>query len=807
MGTSTTQHEANSAIEKAIRSFVGVLTNAQSKVQTASLPQTTDEPPAHHQTVTSSIQREMQRLGGCFAEDLRNSSAECKVISHEISRKLQAAVPHKRQYRRPSSSRPIPNRSFLEMFRGRKNTGKPTIPDSRLVIPVGQHLELNFCLLPDCTTKSPKNEMELFQAGLGRRTLIIAVNADDEQITRALLEEYPKMKTLTEGWLLYKSAGGRGRRRLSVVARGTQGYSAKMLKKASKNGKYLLYVVPLREKIDCAPLPHDAPEFRKIPTALCESCGLIVPRQLLTSHAESCEFNCEQVHEDDQVQLSKPDVICSELQVQENVKLATPCAVASGMDDSGASSECQVVLGRQVLHQLQTRLEQACQERPLDYDSVEFICMSVMTLICSLSAHIHFPQEVLDGLMHLSTLLIAEMERGRMAIMVKSTVGECRGRPKLVVSEDHLADLIEMDLSVLCISKLLGVSLATVRRRMQELGVFKRDRYSSVTDEELDRLVLEIKQDSRDFGYRRVKGRLKDLGHRVQWARVKESMHRVDSCGVLERMASLGFVVRKTYSVPAPLSLLHVNTNHKLVRYGMVMFGGIDRFSRKILYLKAANNNKASTALGFFLEAAEKHGFPSRVCGDLEVENVDIAQRMFEVRGCGRGSFTSGKDVMNQWIERLWRDVWNAVSSVYYDVLSSLEEDRLLDPANGTALYCAQYVFLPRIQTDLDTFAEGWNNRSLRKRRESTPNKLCKTGKTQCSVSATENSEGDQLADVNISDMECSGIQVPELVCPLDNEELEKMTQVFNPSAPSSCFGADIYCAVVQYVRKVVESR
>lgn len=32
----------------------------------------------------------------------------------------------------------------------------------------------------------------------------------------------------------------------------------------------------------------------------------------------------------------------------------------------------------------------------------------------------------------------------------------------------------------------------------------------------------------------------------------------------------------------------------------------------QILYLKAANNNKASTALTFFLEAVQKHGFPLR---------------------------------------------------------------------------------------------------------------------------------------------------------------------------------------------------
>ncbi|XP_010764858.1 uncharacterized protein, partial [Notothenia coriiceps] len=222
------------------------------------------------------------------------------------------------------------------------------------------------------------------------------------------------------------------------------------------------------------------------------------------------------------------------------------------------------MVGRHVLNRLQSRLEQASQRQPLNLDYLEFICMSEMTLICSLSAHIHFPQEVLEGLLQLVTRITTEVDGRRTTVVVDRTVGE-RGRPKLVVSKDHLQNLIEMDLSVPCISKLLGISCKTVRRRMQQWGLSIRESYSKMTDDELDSLVSAIKEDSPNLGHRMVKGRLKALDHRVQWTRVWESMHRVDSLGILERMTSLGCVVRRTYSVPAPLSLLHVDTNHKLI--------------------------------------------------------------------------------------------------------------------------------------------------------------------------------------------------------------------------------------------------
>ncbi|XP_059892813.1 uncharacterized protein LOC132446501 isoform X2 [Gadus macrocephalus] len=191
-------------------------------------------------------------------------------------------------------------------------------------------------------------------------------------------------------------------------------------------------------------------------------------------------------------------------------------------------------------------------------------------------------------------------------------------------------------------------------------------------------------------------------------------MHRLDAAGILSRLARLGCTVRRSYSVRGPLALVHNDTNHKLIRYNLVIFGGVDGFSRKVLYLDAATNNRANTAFFFFLEATRLHGVPSRDRGDQGVENVDIAHFMFERRGTGRASFISGKSVHNQRIERMWRDVWMAVTCIFYDVLHTLEEDGVLDIANIMHLFCVHYVFLPRLRSALQVFVAGWNHHPLR---------------------------------------------------------------------------------------------
>ncbi|XP_073719583.1 uncharacterized protein [Misgurnus anguillicaudatus] len=153
--------------------------------------------------------------------------------------------------------------------------------------------ELNLYLLDKHseTTPSPKHELALVQAGLGKRTISITVDMTHSEFSSMLYEAFPKMEGLRGGWMLYKATGGCGVRRLNVIPPDSKGYTGSQIKSATASGKTMLYVVPLQEELDLNPLPSDAREFQKMPKATCQICNKGMPLQVLALHVQVCQSN------------------------------------------------------------------------------------------------------------------------------------------------------------------------------------------------------------------------------------------------------------------------------------------------------------------------------------------------------------------------------------------------------------------------------------------------------------------------------------------------------------------------------------
>lgn len=155
----------------------------------------------------------------------------------------------------------------------------------------------------------------------------------------------------------------------------------------------------------------------------------------------------------------------------------------------------------------------------------------------------------------------------------------------------------------------------------------------------------------------------------------------------------------------------HIDGNHKLIQpYRIVIHGGIDGYSRLVVYLRASTDNTAQTVLSLFQAAVEKYNLPSRVRSDLGLENIAVGRYMLERRGINRGSIITGTSVHNQRIERLWRDLNRVVVSRFLNIFLYLERNNVLDPCNETQLFALHIAYLDLINEALGQFRSQWNN-------------------------------------------------------------------------------------------------
>ena len=90
--------------------------------------------------------------------------------------------------------------------------------------------------------------------------------------------------------------------------------------------------------------------------------------------------------------------------------------------------------------------------------------------------------------------------------------------------------------------------------------------YSTMTEPELDELIKSIVHEFPNCGYKAMRVHLLSRGVKMQESRVREAMRRSDPEGTVVRTLQLRVTHRRVYSVKAPLSLWHMDGNHKLIR-------------------------------------------------------------------------------------------------------------------------------------------------------------------------------------------------------------------------------------------------
>ena len=143
------------------------------------------------------------------------------------------------------------------------------------------------------------------------------------------------------------------------------------------------------------------------------------------------------------------------------------------------------------------------------------------------------------------------------------------------------------------IAEIIGISRRTLYRRLNEWNLPIDIKYSTITDENLDSLVADIKRSYPTYGEVLLRSHLNTLCVNIQRSRLRACIHRIDPYTIELRRRET--VRRRVYSVENPNSLWHIDGNHKLIRWKLVVHGGIDGKTRTIVFLNCSPNNCAST--------------------------------------------------------------------------------------------------------------------------------------------------------------------------------------------------------------------
>jgi hypothetical protein len=235
-------------------------------------------------------------------------------------------------------------------------------------------------------------------------------------------------------------------------------------------------------------------------------------------------------------------------------------------------------------------------------------------------------------------------------------------------------------------------------------------------------------------------------------------------------------------------------------RWKVVIHGGIDGFSRMIVFVSASNNNRSETVLRQFQQAVRLFGMPRRIRVDKGGENVGVCSEMERLLGNGR--VIRGSSVHNQRIERLWRNVWDNVVNVYHSLFSYMEAMPndcpkglgILDIDNLSHMWALHYIYMPRINMDLTNFQKQWNDHSLRTENHSSPNQLF--------ISSMLSNWNHQSAAIlcfpqliNRSESERSIVD-----CPLNAADFAQLQAQISPLSDDGCQGTTLFCEVLQFL-------
>ena len=245
--------------------------------------------------------------------------------------------------------------------------------------------------------------------------------------------------------------------------------------------------------------------------------------------------------------------------------------------------------------------------------------------------------------------------------------------------------------------------------------------------------------------------------------------------------------------------------NHKLIRWRLVIHGCIDGFSRLVVFLNCAPNNRAKTVLEQLLTAVESFRMPLKIRTDHGTENVEVARFLLEHYGVETRPVITGKSVHYQRIEILWVDVFIYVTQQFWNIFHFLECHYDMDAGNELHLFVLHFVNISRINKKLREFSVTWNYHPVRTEKNCTPMQIWTEGfysqsnlikMTYCELSMFGIDHSGLIPEIQTA----NNVQIPDIDIDLSPQCKYYIVNNFDPLENDGNYGIDLFTAVLAYL-------
>lgn len=267
------------------------------------------------------------------------------------------------------------------------------------------------------------------------------------------------------------------------------------------------------------------------------------------------------------------------------------------------------------------------------------------------------------------------------------------------------------------------ISQRQVRRILRNVEMHRKKPTRDIFLQAINFVERDMQDSGQVVGYRTMWKRLQQTGICIPQRKALVILRHLDPEGVnLRRRRRLQ---RRAYRNPGPNFAWHIDGYDKLKRYGFPIHGGIDGFSRKILWLNvgSTNNNPILIAKYFVKTCIDLDTLPCVVRADRGNENVHVKRIQTYFRSMqddilsGEDSFQYGKSTGNQRIEAFWGQLRKQCGQFWMDLFQNLVHVGMLDLSSRIEAMTLKFCFLHLLRNDLNRMAREWNTHRIRQNR------------------------------------------------------------------------------------------